>query len=102
MQGSVSVLIMDAASVSAPTYLETTMNLSRVFVAAVEVMNMRCLLFAMFLPFTGSAAADTAVRWWEPYSGDEANGAHVLGLWKFDNEDLLNDESSHGHTEHNH
>ena len=42
-------------------------------------------------------AAETAMRWWEPYTGSEANGAHVLGLWKFDGEDWLKDESSHAH-----
>ncbi|MFT5467932.1 MAG: hypothetical protein ACI8UO_003040 [Verrucomicrobiales bacterium] len=44
-----------------------------------------------------SAQDESALRWWEGYSGSEANGPHVLGFWKFDGEDLLKDESKHAH-----
>lgn len=33
-----------------------------------------------------ATAGETASRWWEPYAGEEANGPHVLGFWRFDTE----------------
>ncbi len=42
-------------------------------------------------------AEETAVRWWEPYSGASATGPDVLGLWKFDGDEasMAVDSSSH-------
>lgn len=60
-------------------------------------MFLRCLSFAVLSLLASVAVAETAVRWWEPYTGTEANGPHVLGLWKFDGNGLLRDESSHQH-----
>ena len=44
-------------------------------------------------------AQETAVRWWEPYSGAAATGPDVLGLWKFDGDEtsFTVDSSSHEH-----
>lgn len=44
-------------------------------------------------------AQETAVRWWEPYSGAAATGPDVLGLWKFDGDEtsFTIDSSSHKH-----
>ena len=44
-------------------------------------------------------AQETAVRWWEPYSGAAATGPDVLGLWKFDGDEtsFTVDSSSHKH-----
>ncbi len=46
-----------------------------------------------------SVAQGTAVRWWEPYSGVEAIGPDVVGLWKFDGDEasFAADSSSHKH-----
>ncbi len=59
-------------------------------------MNPRFLFSALLFPIVASAA-EPALRWWEPHTGTEANGAHVLGLWKFDDQDLLKDSSRHAH-----
>ncbi len=44
-------------------------------------------------------AQETAVRWWEPYSGAAATGSDVLGLWKFDGDEtsFTGDSSSLKH-----
>jgi len=70
---------------------------SGAWLGTMGVMNLRGLLFFFVATAFSGAAAESAVRWWEPYVGREANGAHVLGLWKFDREDLLRDESSRQH-----
>ncbi len=46
-----------------------------------------------------SRAQEAAVRWWQPYSGDQATGPSVVGLWKFDGDEasFLADSSSHQH-----
>ncbi|MCB1063072.1 MAG: LamG domain-containing protein [Verrucomicrobiae bacterium] len=63
-------------------------------------MNLRCpLLFAFALVVSAATADETASRWWETYTGAEANGPQVLGFWRFDTEaDLGKDESKHGGT----
>ena len=61
-------------------------------------MNRRCLVLGLLLAVLSVRGAESAVRWWEPHSGNEANGPQVLGLWKFDGEDLLKDASRHGHS----
>ncbi len=56
--------------------------------------------FAILLLASATATGqESAVRWWEGYNGDEANGPHVLGLWKFDGDEqtFLSDSSAHGH-----
>ncbi len=67
------------------------------FATLVGMIPHRFLFVLLATVFT-VAAAEPAVRWWEPHTGKEANGPHVLGLWKFDNENLLRDESSHKHS----
>ena len=54
---------------------------------------------ALFLFIAPFARADSAVRWWQPYVGEEITGEHVLGFWKFDGEGelFLEDSSSHKH-----
>ncbi len=49
---------------------------------------------------SAAVAEETAVRWWEPYSGVEANGPDVVGLWKFDGDDasFAADSSPHQHS----
>ncbi|WP_166831659.1 LamG-like jellyroll fold domain-containing protein [Thalassoroseus pseudoceratinae] len=57
-----------------------------------------CVVLSLFLGSV-AVAQDSAVRWWVPYSGDEATGPNVLGLWKFDGGEATFglDSSSHGH-----
>lgn len=58
------------------------------------VCNLICVLNA-----PTSVGQETAVRWWEPYSGVEATGPSVVGLWKFDGDEasFAADSSSHKH-----
>jgi hypothetical protein len=58
------------------------------------VCNVICVLNA-----PTSVAQETAVRWWETYSGVEATGPDVVGLWKFDGDEasFAADSSSHKH-----
>lgn len=44
-------------------------------------------------------AQQSAVQWWKPYSGTDANGPDVLGYWNFDEggDAFVGDSSSHAH-----
>ena len=44
---------------------------------------------------SSSFARENALRWWQAYTGPDANGPTVLGYWNFDKEDELGDRSSH-------
>ena len=62
---------------------------------------MKRLLFstiaATFLGAATVSAQETASRWWQPYSGEEANGKQVLGFWHFESEtELASDSSANG------
>ncbi len=46
---------------------------------------------------TSFAQEESALRWWLPYEGDEANGEQVLGYWSFDDEKDFSDRSKHAH-----
>ena len=60
-------------------------------------MRIHVFLALLVLVSQTAVAQESALRWWENYAGADANGPHVLGLWKFDDQQLLKDESSHGH-----
>ncbi len=62
--------------------------------------RMLCVgMVVAFIDPSSIVAQETAVRWWEPYSGSDATGPNVLGLWRFDGDEaaFLADSSSHKH-----
>ncbi len=60
------------------------------------------LLVALSLPAAAQPATETQgllrERWDSAYTGADAAGKHVLGLWQFNQEAGLEDSSSHQHT----
>ena len=64
------------------------------YIRPLNICTMLCIAMV-----STAAAQDSAVRWWQPYSGVEANGPNVLGLWKFDGDEATvgGDASTHGH-----
>lgn len=56
------------------------------------------LLAPLALPTSTTAQESRAQPWKRPYTGADANGAHVLGLWHFDAEDVTKDAGPRGLT----
>lgn len=54
-----------------------------------------------FLGAFPTHAAESSVQlresWNKPYAGEDSSGSHVLGLWTFDGEEPLRDQSKGGH-----
>lgn len=61
--------------------------------------SLQLLIFLCCVATPNLSAQEQAVRWWEEYEGNEANGPDVLGYWKFEGDDnsFLKDSSSSDH-----
>jgi hypothetical protein len=56
------------------------------------------LLLLLLLVLSFPLAAQDAEPWQQPYTGDDAEGKHVLGFWRFDSEEeSVTDSSGRGH-----
>lgn len=63
----------------------------------VRLLSRAAVMLLTALMWTGGAAAQLAEPWDQPYTGEDADGGHVLGYWRFEAGNETADSSGRGH-----